>query len=173
MISHCLWQIYIRLCSFHFFWHRLTTFTFTHLQDSYHDISRDCVIRILFRRHLSKFLTEVANIFKIYYFSSLSSIYLPSASFFNIIIIIRFLLEKHLGKFLVVLNLIVKTFEQISCGWDYPKSLPEAGTQIPCLAGNPNLTFLHPRPFLPIHFCHTTLVLKIKVYTSSYIVFQS
>ena len=44
MISHCLWQIYIRLCSFHFFWHHLTTFTFTHLQDSYHDISRDCVV---------------------------------------------------------------------------------------------------------------------------------
>ena len=45
MISHCWWQIYIRLCSFHFFWHHLTTFTFTHLQDSYHDISWDCVIR--------------------------------------------------------------------------------------------------------------------------------
>ena len=44
MISHCWWQIYIRLCSFHFFRHHLTTFTFTHLQDSYHDISRDCVI---------------------------------------------------------------------------------------------------------------------------------
>ena len=48
MISHCLWQIYIRLCSFHFFWHHLTTFTFTHLQDSYHDISRDCVIVFVF-----------------------------------------------------------------------------------------------------------------------------
>ena len=44
MISHCLWQIYIRLCSFHFFWHHLTTFTFTHFQYSYQDISRDCVI---------------------------------------------------------------------------------------------------------------------------------
>ena len=44
MISHCLWQIYIRLCSFHFFRHHLTTFTFTHLQNSYYDISRDCVI---------------------------------------------------------------------------------------------------------------------------------
>ena len=40
----CLWQIYIRLCSFHFFRHHLTTFTVTHLQDSYHDISRDCVL---------------------------------------------------------------------------------------------------------------------------------
>ena len=44
MISHCLWQIYIRLCSFHFFRHHFTTFTFTHLQDSYYDISRDCVL---------------------------------------------------------------------------------------------------------------------------------
>ena len=44
MISHCLWQIYIRLCLFHFFQHHLSTFTFTHLKDSYHDISRNCVI---------------------------------------------------------------------------------------------------------------------------------
>ena len=43
-ISHCLWWIYIRLCSFHFFRYHLITFTFTQLWDSNDHTSWDCVI---------------------------------------------------------------------------------------------------------------------------------
>ena len=43
-ILHCLWWTYIRLCSFHFFRHHLTSFTFTQLWDSNDYTSWDCVI---------------------------------------------------------------------------------------------------------------------------------
>ena len=46
-ISHCVWKIFIRLCSFHFFRHHLTTFTFAQLWDSNDHTSWDCVVKAI------------------------------------------------------------------------------------------------------------------------------
>ena len=41
-ILHCLWYIYIRLCSFHFFRHHFTNFTFMGLADWCYGMILDC-----------------------------------------------------------------------------------------------------------------------------------
>ena len=47
-ILHCLWKIYILLCSFNFCRHHLTTFTFTQLWDSNETTSWDWMRHILY-----------------------------------------------------------------------------------------------------------------------------
>ena len=82
MISHCLWQIYIRLCSFQFFWHNLTTFT-THLQDSYHDISKDCVVCVKEKlTFISSFFFLNLSLLEV---NGLSGLWLPDAFFWVLI----------------------------------------------------------------------------------------